>query len=141
MRYEQLSARSEIEFAQVEVLVVGEQVSFAELKGTLDDFARRCFGEDARTRLRPSHFPFTEPSAEFDVGCFVCDGKAARCARRPAGWRSSGAGWCTRWCSNTAGTTRPSTPALPPAWALTAAPSCATASTTSGISGIMMCGF
>ena len=74
MRYEQLSARSEIEFAQVEVLVVGERVSFAELKGTLDDFARRLFGEDARTRLRPSHFPFTEPSAEFDVGCFVCDG-------------------------------------------------------------------
>jgi phenylalanyl-tRNA synthetase alpha chain len=74
MRYEQLTARSEIEFVQVEVLVVGKQVSFAEMKGTLDDFARRLFGEEARTRLRPSHFPFTEPSAEFDVGCFVCDG-------------------------------------------------------------------
>ncbi len=74
MRYEQLSARSEIEFVQVEVLVVGKQVSFAEMKGTLDDFARRLFGDDARTRLRPSHFPFTEPSAELDVGCFVCDG-------------------------------------------------------------------
>ncbi len=85
MRYEQLSSRSEIEFAQVEVLVVGEKVTFAELKGTLEDFARRLFGEDARTRLRPSHFPFTEPSAEMDVGCFVCDG--AGCAVcKETGW-------------------------------------------------------
>jgi phenylalanyl-tRNA synthetase alpha chain len=85
MRYEQLSARSEIEFAQVEVLVVGERVSFAELKGTLEDFARRLFGEDARTRLRPSHFPFTEPSAEMDVGCFVCDGKGCPVCKE-TGW-------------------------------------------------------
>jgi phenylalanyl-tRNA synthetase alpha chain len=85
MRYEQLSARSEIEFAQLEVLVVGEQVSFAELKGTLDDFARRLFGEDARTRLRPSHFPFTEPSAEFDVGCFVCEGEGCPVCKE-TGW-------------------------------------------------------
>lgn len=85
MRYEQLSARSEIEFAQVEVLVVGERVSFAELKGTLDDFAQRLFGEDARTRLRPSHFPFTEPSAEFDVGCFVCDGAGCPVCKE-TGW-------------------------------------------------------
>lgn len=85
MRYEQLSARSEIEFAQVEVLVVGKGVTFAELKGTLEDFARRLFGEDARTRLRPSHFPFTEPSAEMDVGCFVCGG--AGCAVcKETGW-------------------------------------------------------
>ena len=85
MRYEQLSARSEIEFAQVEVLVVGKQVSFAELKGTLDDFARRLFGEEARTRLRPSHFPFTEPSAEFDVGCFVCNGAGCPVCKE-TGW-------------------------------------------------------
>jgi len=75
MRYEQLTARSEIEFIQVEVLVVGKGVTFAEMKGTLLDFARRTFGEDARTRLRASHFPFTEPSAEMDVECFVCGGK------------------------------------------------------------------
>jgi phenylalanyl-tRNA synthetase alpha chain len=85
MRYEQLSARSEIEFAQVEVLVVGEHVTFAELKGTLDDFARRMFGEDARTRLRPSHFPFTEPSAEMDVGCFVCNGNGCPVCKE-TGW-------------------------------------------------------
>jgi len=85
MRYEQLSARSEIEFAQVEVLVVGKNVTFAELKGTLEDFARRLFGEDARTRLRPSHFPFTEPSAEMDVGCFVCGGKGCAVCKE-TGW-------------------------------------------------------
>jgi phenylalanyl-tRNA synthetase alpha chain len=85
MRYEQLSARSEIEFAQVEVLVVGEKVTFAELKGTLEDFARRLFGEDARTRLRPSHFPFTEPSAEMDVGCFVCGGDGCAVCKE-TGW-------------------------------------------------------
>lgn len=75
MRYEQLTARSEIEFMQVEVLVVGKGVTFAEMKGTLLDFARRTFGDDVRTRLRASHFPFTEPSAEMDVECFVCGGK------------------------------------------------------------------
>jgi phenylalanyl-tRNA synthetase alpha chain len=85
MRYEQLSARSEIEFAQVEVLVVGEGVTFAELKGTLEDFAKRIFGEDARTRLRPSHFPFTEPSAEMDVECFVCGGKGCAVCKE-TGW-------------------------------------------------------
>jgi phenylalanyl-tRNA synthetase alpha chain len=85
MRYEQLSARSEIEFAQVEVLVVGEKVTFAELKGTLDEFAKRLFGEDARTRLRPSHFPFTEPSAEMDVGCFVCGGDGCPVCKE-SGW-------------------------------------------------------
>jgi phenylalanyl-tRNA synthetase alpha chain len=85
MRYEQLSARSEIEFAQVEVLVVGKNVTFAELKGTLEDFAKRLFGEDARVRLRPSHFPFTEPSAEMDVGCFVCGGEGCAVCKE-TGW-------------------------------------------------------
>jgi phenylalanyl-tRNA synthetase alpha chain len=85
MRYEQLSARSEIEFAQVEVLVVGKKVTFAELKGTLEGFAARLFGEDARTRLRPSHFPFTEPSAEMDVECFVCGGAGCGVCKE-TGW-------------------------------------------------------
>ncbi len=85
MRYEQLTARSEIEFIQVEVLVVGKGVTFAEMKGTLLDFARRTFGEDARTRLRASHFPFTEPSAEMDVECFVCGGKGCSVCKY-TGW-------------------------------------------------------
>jgi phenylalanyl-tRNA synthetase alpha chain len=89
MRYEQLSARSEIEFAQVEVLVVGKGVTFGELKGTLEEFASRLFGKDAPTRLRPSHFPFTEPSAEMDVGCFVCTGKGCPVCKE-TGWLEIG---------------------------------------------------
>ncbi len=85
MRYEQLSARSEIEFVQVEVLVVGKGVTFAELKGTLEDFARLLFGEEVRTRLRPNYFPFTEPSAEMDVGCFVCEGQGCPVCKE-TGW-------------------------------------------------------
>ena len=75
MRYEQLTARSEIEFIQVELVLVGKGITFADMRGTLNDFARRTFGENARTRLRPSYFPFTEPSAEMDVECFVCGGE------------------------------------------------------------------
>src|SRR5687768_15825284 len=63
-RHEQITARSEIQFNQVEGLVVGENITFADLKGTLIDFARRMFGQDVRTRFRASYFPFTEPSAE-----------------------------------------------------------------------------
>lgn len=73
-RYEQASARSEIQFNQVEGLAVGRAITFADLKGTLVAFARRMFGQTARTRFRGSHFPFTEPSAELDVECFVCGG-------------------------------------------------------------------
>ena len=73
-RYEQITARSEIQFNQVEGLVVGRSITFADLKGTLSDFARRMFGQQARTRFRASYFPFTEPSAEMDAECFVCGG-------------------------------------------------------------------
>jgi phenylalanyl-tRNA synthetase alpha chain len=73
-RYEQVSARKEIQFTQVEGLAVGTGITFGDLKGTLSDFARRMFGQDVRTRFRASHFPFTEPSAEMDVECFVCGG-------------------------------------------------------------------
>ena len=62
-------------FHQVEGLVVGENVSMADLKGTLELFAKKYFGEDTKIRLRPHHFPFTEPSCEVDVSCFVCGGK------------------------------------------------------------------
>ncbi len=62
-------------FHQVEGLVVDKGVTFADLKGTLDEFAKKLFGEETRTRFRPHHFPFTEPSAEMDVSCFKCGGK------------------------------------------------------------------
>lgn len=84
-RYEQITARSEIQFNQVEGLVVGEHITFADLKGTLSDFARRMFGQDVRTRFRASYFPFTEPSAEMDVECFVCGGKGCAVCKQ-SGW-------------------------------------------------------
>jgi len=74
-RYEQVSARKETQFNQVEGLAVGKGITFSDLKGTLTDFARRMFGQDVRTRFRASHFPFTEPSAEMDIECFLCGGK------------------------------------------------------------------
>jgi phenylalanyl-tRNA synthetase alpha chain len=73
-RYEQISARSETQFTQVEGLAVGERITFSDLKGTLTDFARRIFGQQVRSRFRASHFPFTEPSAEMDIECFLCHG-------------------------------------------------------------------
>jgi phenylalanyl-tRNA synthetase alpha chain len=84
-RYEQISARSEIQFNQVEGLAVGKGITFGDLKGTLSNFARRMFGQDKKTRFRASHFPFTEPSAEMDVGCFICGGEGCSVCKG-AGW-------------------------------------------------------
>ncbi|MCK4800508.1 MAG: phenylalanine--tRNA ligase subunit alpha [Anaerolineales bacterium] len=84
-RYEQITTRSEIQFNQVEGLAVGEGITFGDLKGTLSNFARRMFGQDVKTRFRASHFPFTEPSAEMDVGCFLCGGEGCSVCRG-AGW-------------------------------------------------------
>ncbi len=84
-RYEQITARSESQFTQVEGLAVGKDITFSDLKGTLSDFARRIFGEHVRTRFRASHFPFTEPSAEMDVECFVCGGTGCAVCKR-TGW-------------------------------------------------------
>ncbi len=74
-RYEQSSVRSDIQFQQVEVVAVGQHITFADMKGTLEGFARRMFGDNVQIRLRPSYFPFTEPSGEMDVECFLCGGK------------------------------------------------------------------
>ncbi len=84
-RYEQVSARKETQFNQVEGLAVGHHITFGDLKGTLSDFARRMFGEKVHTRFRASHFPFTEPSAEMDVECFLCGGSGCGVC--------SGTGW------------------------------------------------
>jgi phenylalanyl-tRNA synthetase alpha chain len=77
-RNEQVTARSEMQFTQLELLAVGEDISFADLKGTLTEFAHRMFGTDRGTRFRASYFPFTEPSAEMDISCALCGG--AGCA-------------------------------------------------------------
>lgn len=84
-RQEQITARSEIQFHQVEGLAVGPNIRFTDLKGTLISFAQRLFGEGRDTRFRASYFPFTEPSAEMDVECILCDGKGCRTCKH-TGW-------------------------------------------------------
>lgn len=84
-RYEQITARSEVQFYQVEGLAVGRNIRMTDLKGTIAEFARRMFGENARVRYRASYFPFTEPSMEVDVECFLCGGEGCRVCKY-TGW-------------------------------------------------------
>ena len=72
-------------FSQIEGLVVDRGITFAHLAGTLEDFTSQFFGPGIHTRLRPSHFPFTEPSAEFDVTCVICEGAGCRTCSN-TGW-------------------------------------------------------
>lgn len=72
-------------FHQVEGLVIDKNISMTDLKGTLEMFAKKCLGENTKLRFRPHHFPFTEPSAEVDVSCFVCGGKGCRVCK-DEGW-------------------------------------------------------
>jgi phenylalanyl-tRNA synthetase alpha chain len=84
-RNEAISPRSYCMFHQIEGLYVDENVTFSELKTTLDIFAKRFYGKDVKTRFRPSFFPFTEPSAEVDCTCFICGGKGCRVCKS-TGW-------------------------------------------------------
>ena len=84
-RNEQITARSEIQFHQIEGLAVGHNITFADLKGTLTEFAKRLFGAERKTRFRASYFPFTEPSAEMDVSCFQCNAEGCRLCKY-TGW-------------------------------------------------------
>jgi len=72
-------------FHQLEGLLVDEGITMADLKGTLDSFAKQLFGPETKTKFRPHHFPFTEPSAEMDVSCFKCGGKGCRVCKG-SGW-------------------------------------------------------
>lgn len=72
-------------FHQIEGLVVDKDIAMTDLKGTLEMFAKKCLGENTKIRFRPHHFPFTEPSAEADVSCFVCGGKGCRVCKGE-GW-------------------------------------------------------
>ncbi|MCR3759835.1 phenylalanine--tRNA ligase subunit alpha [Clostridium felsineum] len=76
-------------FYQVEGLVVDKGITFADLKGTLETFAKKMFGEDVKMKFRPHHFPFTEPSAESDVTCFACGGEGCKVCK--------GEGWIELW--------------------------------------------
>lgn len=84
-RNEAISARAHCMFHQVEGLYIDEGVSFADLKGTLDHFSKAMFGKDATIRLRPSYFPFTEPSAEVDIPCSICKGEGCGVCKY-SGW-------------------------------------------------------
>jgi phenylalanyl-tRNA synthetase alpha chain len=84
-RNEAISARAHCIFHQVEGLYIDENVSFADLRQTLLFFAREMFGKDTKIRLRPSYFPFTEPSAEMDVSCKICGGKGCNVCKY-TGW-------------------------------------------------------
>lgn len=84
-RNEAISARAHCIFHQIEALYVDEKVSFADLKQTLTYFAKELFGKDTQIRLRPSYFPFTEPSAEMDVSCSLCKGKGCNVCKG-TGW-------------------------------------------------------
>lgn len=84
-RNEDLSARSEIQFHQVEGLVISRDVAFSDLKGLLNHFARSMFGSEQRVRFRGSYFPFTEPSVEVDIRCTLCGGDGCRVCKY-TGW-------------------------------------------------------
>lgn len=84
-RNEAISARAHCQFHQIEGLYIDENVSFADLKQTLLYFAKELFGEETKIRLRPSYFPFTEPSAEMDISCNICKGAGCNICKY-TGW-------------------------------------------------------
>ena len=84
-RNETISARAHCFFNQVEGLYIAENVSFADLKQTLYFFVKEMFGTDVKVRFRPSYFPFTEPSAEMDISCLICDGAGCSVCKK-TGW-------------------------------------------------------
>ena len=77
-RSDDVDATHSPSFHQIEGMVIDKGITFADLKGTLELFARKLFGQDTKVKFRPHHFPFTEPSAEMDVSCFKCGGKGCR---------------------------------------------------------------
>lgn len=77
-RSDEVDATHSPSFHQIEGMVIDKNITFADLKGTLEQFAKEMFGEDTKVKFRPHHFPFTEPSAEVDVTCFKCHGKGCR---------------------------------------------------------------
>lgn len=84
-RVDEVDASHSPVFMQMEGLVVDKNISLADLKGTIDTFVHAVFGEEVRTRFRPSYFPFTEPSAEVDISCTICGGKGCRMCKG-SGW-------------------------------------------------------
>ena len=84
-RSDEVDATHSPSFHQIEGMVIDKGITFADLKGTLQQFAQEMFGADTKVKFRPHHFPFTEPSAEMDVSCFKCGGKGCRFCKNE-GW-------------------------------------------------------
>lgn len=84
-RSDEVDATHSPSFHQIEGLVIDKNITFADLKGTLAQFAKELFGEETKVKFRPHHFPFTEPSAEVDVTCFKCGGEGCRMCKG-SGW-------------------------------------------------------
>lgn len=84
-RSDEVDATHSPSFHQIEGMVIDKNITFADLKGTLAEFAKELFGKDTKVKFRPHHFPFTEPSAEVDVSCFKCGGKGCRFCKG-SGW-------------------------------------------------------
>jgi phenylalanyl-tRNA synthetase alpha chain len=91
-RYEQITARSEHQFYQVEGLAVGKDIRLTDLVGVLYDFAHRMYGASGRLRIRASYFPFTEPSIEADMSCILCGGEGCTVCKRTGWLEVAGAG-------------------------------------------------
>ncbi len=91
-RYEQVTARSEHQFYQVEGLAVGRRITMSDLIGTLTEFAHRYYGGERRVRIRGSYFPFTEPSIEVDIDCILCEGEGCRVCKYSGWLEIAGAG-------------------------------------------------
>ena len=136
-RTDELDATHSPSFHQIEGLVVDKNITFADLKGTLAEFARQLFGPETKVKFRPHHFPFTEPSAEVDVSCFKCGGKGCRFCK--------GSGWAAAWsipmCWKCAASIRRNTPGSRSAWAWSASRFSNTRSTTCACSTRMTSGF
>ena len=84
-RSDEVDATHSPTFNQIEGLIVDKDITFADLKGTLEVFAKKLFGEDTKVKFRPHHFPFTEPSAEMDISCNICGGKGCNFCKN-TGW-------------------------------------------------------
>lgn len=91
-RFEQVTARSECQFYQIEGIAIGKNIRMSDLKGTITEFAKRMFGQEAKTRFRASYFPFTEPSMEIDAECFLCGGTGCNVCKYSGWLEIAGAG-------------------------------------------------
>jgi phenylalanyl-tRNA synthetase alpha chain len=121
-RYEATDATHEWMFYQVEGLAIDTNITMADLKGTLFEFARKLFGAERKARFRCDYFPFVEPGVDMAVDCFICRGEGAACVAIPDGLRYWVRAWSILGCWSAWAVTRRLTADLPSAWAWNAYP-------------------